>query len=203
MRLKNAAAADQNFELAASYRDRECQLEDELQKLNKDWMQNDNGVRETIGEAEVATVVAQMSGIPVQKISESEEGMLRHLSDTLKSSVISQDKAIDKISRCIQRSRLGLKDPNKPIGVFMFLGPTGVGKTYLSQKLAETMFGTKDALVRIDMSEYSEKFNTSRLVGAPPGYVGYGEGGQLTEKVRRHPYSIVLLDEIEKAHGDV
>lgn len=203
MRLKNAAAADQNFELAASYRDRECQLEDELQKLNKDWMQNDNGVRETIGEAEVATVVAQMSGIPVQKISESEEGMLRHLSDTLKSSVISQDKAIDKISRCIQRSRLGLKDPNKPIGVFMFLGPTGVGKTYLAQKLAETMFGTKDALVRIDMSEYSEKFNTSRLVGAPPGYVGYGEGGQLTEKVRRHPYSIVLLDEIEKAHGDV
>lgn len=198
MRLKNAAAADQNFELAASYRDRECQLEDELQKLNKDWMQNDNGVRETIGEAEVATVVAQMSGIPVQKISESEEGMLRHLSDTLKSSVISQDKAIDKISRCIQRSRLGLKDPNKPIGVFMFLGPTGVGKTYLAQKLAETMFGTKDALVRIDMSEYSEKFNTSRLVGAPPGYVGYGEGGQLTEKVRRHPYSIVLLDEIEK-----
>ena len=138
MRLKNAAAADQNFELAASYRDRECQLEDELQKLNKDWMQNDNGVRETIGEAEVATVVAQMSGIPVQKISESEEGMLRHLSDTLKSSVISQDKAIDKISRCIQRSRLGLKDPNKPIGVFMFLGPTGVGKTYLAQKLAET-----------------------------------------------------------------
>lgn len=203
MRLKNAAAADQNFELAASYRDRECQLEDELQKLNKDWMQNDNGVRETIGEAEVATVVAQMSGIPVQKISESEEGMLCHLSDTLKSSVISQDKAIDKISRCIQRSRLGLKDPNKPIGVFMFLGPTGVGKTYLAQKLAETMFGTKDALVRIDMSEYSEKFNTSRLVGAPPGYVGYGEGGQLTEKVRRHPYSIVLLDEIEKAHGDV
>ena len=201
--LKHAAAADQDFELAASYRDRQCQLENELKKLNDEWALQDDGKRETITEADVANVVSMMSGVPLQRISERESDRLRNLSTSLKTSVIAQEKAIDKIVRSIQRNRLGLKDPNRPIGVFMFLGPTGVGKTYLAQRLAELMFGTKDALVRIDMSEYSEKFNTSRLVGAPPGYVGYGEGGQLTERVRRHPYSIVLLDEIEKAHGDV
>lgn len=201
--LKIAAAGDQNFELAATYRDRETQLEGELKELNDKWVASDDGHRETITEADVANVVSIMSGIPVQRISESEGCVLKNLGNRLKSVVVAQDDAIGKIVRSIQRNRLGLKDPNRPIGVFMFLGSTGVGKTHLAQTLAELMFGTKDALIRIDMSEYSEKFNTSRLVGAPPGYVGYGEGGQLTEKVRRHPYSIVLLDEVEKAHGDV
>lgn len=201
--LKIAAAGDQNFELAATYRDRETQLEGELKELNDKWVASDDGHRETITEADVANVVSIMSGIPVQRISESEGCVLKSLGNRLKSVVVAQDDAIGKIVRSIQRNRLGLKDPNRPIGVFMFLGSTGVGKTYLAQTLAELMFGTKDALIRIDMSEYSEKFNSSRLVGAPPGYVGYGEGGQLTEKVRRHPYSIVLLDEVEKAHGDV
>ena len=201
--LKIAAADDQNFEVAATYRDRETQLESELKVLNDEWVASDDGRRETVTEADVANVVSIMSGIPVQRISESESCVLKNLGDRLKSVVVAQDDAIGKIVRSIQRNRLGLKDPNRPIGVFMFLGSTGVGKTYLAQTLAELMFGTKDALIRTDMSEYSEKFNTSRLVGAPPGYVGYGEGGQLTEKVRRHPYSIVLLDEVEKAHGDV
>lgn len=201
--LKNAAAANQDFELAASYRDRQCQLETELKKLNEDWATGDDGQRETVDSADVANVVSTMTGIPLQRISEKESDRLRRLGECLNNSVIAQEKAINKVVRSIQRNRLGLGSHNRPIGVFMFLGPTGVGKTYLAQRLAEEMFGTKDAMIRIDMSEYSEKFNTSRLVGAPPGYVGYGEGGQLTERVRRHPYSIVLLDEIEKAHGDV
>lgn len=201
--LKNAAAADQDFELAASYRDRQCQLEAELKKLNEEWATGDDGQRETVDSADVANVVSTMTGIPLQRISEKESDRLRRLGECLNNSVIAQEKAINKVVRSIQRNRLGLGSPNRPIGVFMFLGPTGVGKTYLAQRLAEEMFGTKDAMIRIDMSEYSEKFNTSRIVGAPPGYVGYGEGGQLTERVRRHPYSIVLLDEIEKAHGDV
>ncbi|WP_337628943.1 ATP-dependent Clp protease ATP-binding subunit [Prevotella sp.] len=201
--LKNAAAADQDFELAASYRDRQCQLEAELKKLNEEWATGDDGQRETVDSADVANVVSTMTGIPLQRISEKESDRLRRLGECLNNSVIAQEKAINKVVRSIQRNRLGLGSHNRPIGIFMFLGPTGVGKTYLAQRLAEEMFGTKDAMIRIDMSEYSEKFNTSRLVGAPPGYVGYGEGGQLTERVRRHPYSIVLLDEIEKAHGDV
>ena len=148
-------------------------------------------------------MVSMMTGVPVQRMAEAEGLRLKNMSHELKGSVIAQDEAIDKMVKAIQRNRVGLKDPNHPIGAFMFLGPTGVGKTYLAKKLAEQMFGSADALIRIDMSEYSESFNTSRLVGAPPGYVGYEEGGQLTERVRRHPYSIVLLDEIEKAHGNV
>lgn len=200
---KQAAVSNQDFEMAATYRDRQCELEQELKRLNEDWIANGDGQRESVTEADVANVVSVMAGIPLQRITETESERLKNMAGNLKESVIAQEAAIDKITRSIQRNRLGFKSPNHPIGVFMFLGPTGVGKTYLAQRLAELMFGSKDALIRIDMSEYSEKFNTSRLVGAPPGYVGYGEGGQLTEKVRRHPYSIVLLDEIEKAHGDV
>ena len=151
----------------------------------------------------VADVVSVMTGVPVQRIAEGEGVRLKHMAESLKNNVIAQDAAIDKMVKAIQRNRVGLKDPNHPIGIFMFLGPTGVGKTYLAKKLAEDMFGSSDALIRIDMSEYTESFNTSRLIGAPPGYVGYEEGGQLTERVRRKPYSIVLLDEIEKAHGNV
>ena len=157
----------------------------------------------TVTESEVADVVSMMSGVPVQRMAEAEGVRLRNMGIELKKAVIAQDAAIDKMVKAIQRNRVGLKDPNHPIGVFMFLGPTGVGKTYLAKKLAEQMFGSAEDLIRIDMSEYTESFNVSRLVGAPPGYVGYEEGGQLTEKVRRHPYSIVLLDEIEKAHGNV
>lgn len=200
---KKNAVSNQNFELAASYRDRQTLLEDELRKLNEDWTNGDNSSRETVTEKEVADVVSMMTGVPVQRMAEAEGIRLRKMGDELKKAVIAQDAAIEKMVKAIQRNRVGLKDPNHPIGVFMFLGPTGVGKTYLAKKLAEYMFGSADDLIRIDMSEYTEGFNVSRLVGAPPGYVGYEEGGQLTEKVRRHPYSIVLLDEIEKAHGNV
>ena len=200
---KKNAVSNQNFELAASYRDRQTLLEDELQKMNDDWTKGDSSSRETVTEKEVADVVSMMTGVPVQRMAEAEGVRLRTMGDELKKAVIAQDAAIEKMVKAIQRNRVGLKDPNHPIGVFMFLGPTGVGKTYLAKKLAEYMFGSTDDLIRIDMSEYTEGFNVSRLVGAPPGYVGYEEGGQLTEKVRRHPYSIVLLDEIEKAHGNV
>lgn len=200
---KQTAVRNQNFELAASYRDQQTVLEQELEKLNRDWTNGDNGKREVVTEKEVADVVSSMTGIPVQRMAEAEGVRLKNMGAELKGSVIAQDAAIDKMVKAIQRNRVGLKDPNHPIGVFMFLGPTGVGKTYLAKKLAQFMFGSKDALIRIDMSEYTESFNVSRLVGAPPGYVGYEEGGQLTEQVRRHPYSIILLDEIEKAHGNV
>jgi len=200
---KQTAVSNQNYELAASYRDRQVTLENELQKLNEQWASGDMGTRQPVTEKEVADVVSRMSGVPVQRMAEGDTQRLRNMADTLKHEVVAQDAAIDKMVKAIQRNRVGLRDPNHPIGVFMFLGPTGVGKTYLAKKLAEEMFGSADALIRIDMSEYTESFNVSRLIGAPPGYVGYEEGGQLTERVRRHPYSIVLLDEIEKAHGNV
>ena len=200
---KQNAVTQQDFEKAAAFRDRQTQLEDQLSALRNKWLQGDNDAKTVISDTDVADVVSMMTGIPVQKMADAETIMLKDLSARLKASVIAQDKAIDKLVKSIQRNRIGLREPNHPIGVFMFLGPTGVGKTYLAKKLAEQLFGSKDALIRVDMNEYSEAFNVSRLVGAPPGYVGYEEGGQLTEKVRRHPYSIVLLDEIEKAHGNV
>ena len=200
---KQQAVKNQDFELAAAYRDRQTNLERQIDELNRQWTSDDNTTRQTITEDEVAEVVSLMAGVPVQRIAEAENVRLRNMGDVLKAQVIAQDNAIEKMVKAIQRNRVGIKDPNHPIGVFMFLGPTGVGKTYLAKKLAEYMFGSDDALIRVDMSEYSESFNTSRLVGAPPGYVGYEEGGQLTEKVRRHPYSTILLDEIEKAHGNI
>lgn len=200
---KQQAVKNQDFELAAAYRDRQTNLERQIDELNRQWTSDDNTTRQTITEDEVAEVVSMMAGVPVQRIAEAENVRLKNMGDVLKAQVIAQDNAIEKMVKAIQRNRVGIKDPNHPIGVFMFLGPTGVGKTYLAKKLAEYMFGSDDALIRVDMSEYSESFNTSRLVGAPPGYVGYEEGGQLTEKVRRHPYSIILLDEIEKAHGNI
>ena len=200
---KHMAVKKQNFEMAISCRDEQTKLEQELERQNKLWSEGSEETRDIVTEEAVADVVAMTSGVPVQRMAESEGARLSRMADELKASVVAQDKAIEKMVKAIQRNRVGLKEPNHPIGAFMFLGPTGVGKTYLAKKLAEQMFGSEDALIRIDMSEYSESFNTSRLVGAPPGYVGYEEGGQLTEKVRRKPYSIVLLDEIEKAHGNV
>ncbi|MDY2693453.1 MAG: ATP-dependent Clp protease ATP-binding subunit [Prevotella sp.] len=200
---KQAAVRNQNFELAASYRDRQTTQEAKLREMEQAWTNGETERCDNITAEDVADVVSMMTGVPVQRIAESEGLRLRHMAAELKNAVIAQDRAIEKMVKAIQRNRVGLKEPNHPIGAFMFLGPTGVGKTYLAKKLAENMFGSADALIRIDMSEYSESFNTSRLVGAPPGYVGYDEGGQLTERVRRHPYSIVLLDEIEKAHGNV
>ena len=200
---KQLAVKNQNFELAAGYRDRQTQLEAELEAMNERWSKGEDEERQIVDAEQVAEVVSMMTGVPAQRMAEQEGIRLKGMAQELKNAVIAQDKAIDKMVKAIQRNRVGLKDPNHPIGVFMFLGPTGVGKTYLAKKLAEFMFGSPDALIRIDMSEYTESFNTSRLIGAPPGYVGYEEGGQLTERVRRHPYSIVLLDEIEKAHGNV
>ena len=200
---KQLAVKNQNFELAAGYRDRQTVLETELKLLNERWSSGEGEERQVVDAEQVAEVVSMMTGVPAQRMAEQEGIRLKGMAVSLKNAVIAQDAAIDKMVKAIQRNRVGLKDPNHPIGVFMFLGPTGVGKTYLAKKLAEFMFGSADALIRIDMSEYTESFNTSRLIGAPPGYVGYEEGGQLTERVRRHPYSIVLLDEIEKAHGNV
>lgn len=201
--LKDQAVQRQNFELAAEYRDQLANEQERLEQMKKDWEHQLKEVREEIGEQQIADVVSMMTGIPVQRVGESENERLRNLGPALKGSVVGQDEAVDKLVRAIQRSRVGLKDPAKPIGTFMFLGPTGVGKTYLTKRLAVALFGSEDALIRVDMSEYMEKHTVSRMVGAPPGYVGYEEGGQLTDRVRRKPYSIVLLDEIEKAHPDV
>lgn len=200
---KQNAVVNQNYELAANYRDMQLRLEKELEALNYDWAFGDNDNRQPVTEKEVAEVVSIMTGVPVQRMAETEGVRLKGMANELKQTVVAQDAAIEKMTKAILRNRVGLKEPNHPIGVFMFLGPTGVGKTYLAKKLAQFMFGSDDALIRVDMSEYTESFNVSRLVGAPPGYVGYEEGGQLTERVRRKPYSIVLLDEIEKAHGNV
>lgn len=200
---KLAAAKNQDFELAASLRNEETGLKEKLETVKKEWEANIDKERQVVDEEKVAEVVAMMTGVPTHRIAQAEGSRLLKMKDSLKGSVIGQDDAIVKVVKAIQRNRIGLKDPEKPIGTFMFLGPTGVGKTLLAKRLSEYLFDSKDALIRIDMSEFMEKFTVSRLVGAPPGYVGYEEGGQLTEKVRRHPYSVVLLDEIEKAHPDV
>ena len=200
---KKLAIKEQRFEDAGKYRDEEKTLVDKLEKAKNDWDNNTNNHRETVTEQNVAEVVAMMTGVPVQRIAQNEGDRLMSMESELAGTVIGQDEAIKDVVKAIRRNRAGLKDPNRPIGSFIFLGPTGVGKTYLAKVLAKYLFDSEDALIRIDMSEYMEKFAVSRLVGAPPGYVGYEEGGQLTEKVRRKPYSIVLLDEIEKAHPDV
>lgn len=200
---KEQAAADQNYELAAEYRDQLAQAEEKLGTMQQEWAVKMDSERRVVDAPQIAEIVALMTGVPVQRIGQEENQRLRHLSQTLSESVIGQNEAIRHLARAIQRSRVGLKDPKRPIGTFLFVGPTGVGKTYLAKQLAKEMFGSEDALIRVDMSEYMEKHTVSRMVGAPPGYVGYDEGGQLTERVRRKPYSIVLLDEIEKAHRDV
>ncbi len=200
---KELAVKSQNYELAANHRDRANELTKQLDKMKKAWESQHNEHRQTVDEEEIARVVSMMSGIPVQRMAQTESARLMNMKGELQNQVIAQDAAIETLAKAILRSRVGLKDPNRPIGTFLFLGPTGVGKTHLVKQLAKYMFGSSDALIRVDMSEYMEKFAVSRLVGAPPGYVGYDEGGQLTEKVRRKPYSIVLLDEVEKAHADV
>ena len=200
---KTEAVKSQNFELAASYRDREKELSTQLDKMKADWEAHLKDYKQVVDEEEISDVVSMMSGIPVQRMAQAEGLKLAGMKEELQAHVIAQDQAIEKVVKAILRSRVGLKDPNRPIGTFMFLGPTGVGKTHLAKQLAKYMFGSADALIRVDMSEYMEKYTVSRMIGAAPGYVGYEEGGQLTEKVRRKPYSIVLLDEIEKAHPDV
>ena len=200
---KTNAAKNQDYELAARLRDAVNQLSKELETMNQEWIATLKKDRSTVDADDIAEVISMISGVPVQKMQQTESDRLKGMKSALKEKVIAQDAAIEKLTRAITRNRIGLKSPNRPIGTFMFVGPTGVGKTHLVKCLAEWMFGRKDSLIRIDMSEYGEKYSTSRLVGAPPGYVGYEEGGQLTEKVRRHPYSIILLDEIEKAHPDV
>lgn len=201
--MKAEAVKSQNFELAASCRDKEKGLSSRLEEMKAEWEARLKENRETVGEEEIANVISMMSGVPVQRMAQAEGLKLAGMKEELQNKVIAQDAAIEKLVKAILRSRVGLKDPNRPIGTFMFLGPTGVGKTHLAKQLAKYMFGSTDALIRVDMSEYMEKYTVSRMIGAAPGYVGYEEGGQLTEKVRRKPYSIILLDEIEKAHPDV
>jgi ATP-dependent Clp protease ATP-binding subunit ClpC len=200
---KNKVVKSQRFEEAASLRDTEKRLQEELEKAKADWEEESRNKRYPINEEAIAEVVSMMTGIPVKRMVQEETDKLRKMGEDLKGAVVGQDEAISKVVKAIQRNRVGLKDPKKPIGTFIFLGPTGVGKTELARALARYMFDSEDALIRIDMSEYMEKFTVSRLIGAPPGYVGYEEGGQLTEKVRRKPYSVILLDEIEKAHPDI
>jgi ATP-dependent Clp protease ATP-binding subunit ClpC len=200
---KNAAVKSQQYEEAAKLRDNEKKLIEQLEIHKQQWEEESKKHRFTVSEEHVAEVVAMMTGIPVKRIARNEGMRLLNMDNELKDQIIGQNDAIKKLTKAIQRTRAGLKSPNRPIGSFIFLGPTGVGKTELAKVLARYLFDADDALIRIDMSEYMEKFNVSRLVGAPPGYVGYEEGGQLTEKVRRKPYSVVLLDEIEKAHPDV
>src|SRR5690606_848913 len=200
---KNNVIKSQQYEKAAELRDTERKLQEKLEEAKTKWEEESKSHRIQVTEEHVAEVVSMMTGIPLQRVAQSESGKLVTMAEELHKRVIGQSEAVQKVVRAIQRNRAGLKDPNKPIGSFFFLGPTGVGKTQLAKELAKYLFDTEQALIRIDMSEYMEKFSISRLVGAPPGYVGYEEGGQLTEKVRRHPYSIILLDEIEKAHPDV
>jgi ATP-dependent Clp protease ATP-binding subunit ClpC len=200
---KNKVVKSQRFEEAAALRDTEKKLGEELEKAKSKWEEESKHMRYPIDEEAIAEVVSMMTGIPVKRMVQAETEKLRKMSEDLQGAVIGQDEAILKVVKAIQRNRVGLKDPKKPIGTFIFLGPTGVGKTELARALARHMFDSEEALIRIDMSEYMEKFTVSRLIGAPPGYVGYEEGGQLTERVRRKPYSVVLLDEIEKAHPDI
>ena len=200
---KKQAISEQKFEDAGQFRDKEVKLTEQLDNAKKTWEKDTLTHKMPVTEQDVAEVIAMMTGVPVQRIAQNEGTRLMNMESELAGTVIGQDEAISKVTKAIRRNRAGLKDPNKPIGSFIFLGPTGVGKTYLAKVLAKYLFDSEEALIRIDMSEYMEKFAVSRLVGAPPGYVGYEEGGQLTEKVRRKPYSIVLLDEIEKAHPDV
>jgi ATP-dependent Clp protease ATP-binding subunit ClpC len=200
---KNKVVKSQKFEEAASLRDTEKRLGEELEKAKSEWEEESKHKRYPIGEEQIAEVVSMMTGIPVKRMVQAESEKLRKMADDMKEMVVGQIEAIQKVVKAIQRNRVGLKDPKKPIGTFIFLGPTGVGKTELARALARYMFDSEDSLIRIDMSEYMEKFTVSRLIGAPPGYVGYEEGGQLTERVRRKPYSVILLDEIEKAHPDI
>ena len=200
---KNRVVKSQRFEEAAALRDTEKRLGEELEKAKGDWEEESKHKRYPIDEENIAEVVSMMTGIPVKRMVQAESEKLRKMAEDMASMVVGQNEAIQKVVKAIQRNRVGLKDPKKPIGTFIFLGPTGVGKTELARALARYMFDSEDALIRIDMSEYMEKFTVSRLIGAPPGYVGYEEGGQLTEKVRRKPYSVILLDEIEKAHPDI
>jgi ATP-dependent Clp protease ATP-binding subunit ClpC len=200
---KNAAVKNQQYEKAADLRDQESKLQRNLEEAKVEWEEESKTRRYPVNEEDIAEVVSMMTGIPVNRVAQNESKKLVGMADDLKGAVIGQDNAIDKVTKAIQRNRVGLKDPSKPIGTFIFLGPTGVGKTELAKVLARYIFDSEDSLIRVDMSEYMEKFSVSRLIGAPPGYVGYEEGGQLTEKVRRKPYSVILLDEIEKAHPDV
>ena len=200
---KQQAVEQQKFELAAEYRDTEKKCLEKLELATKQWEEATKEQRQVVDADKVAETVAMMSGVPMQRIAQAESERLIEMQQSINKKVIGQADAVEKVVKAIQRNRVGLKNPNKPIGTFIFLGPTGVGKTHLAKSLAKFMFGSDDSLIRVDMSEYMDKYTVSRLIGAPPGYVGYEEGGQLTEKVRRKPYSIILLDEIEKAHPDI